>query len=68
MDKSYNIQICKENKAILKANGYTLNGNFITLPHSLEKQKRVVVLSPECIESIVTDEDDFFEKAFCASK
>ena len=68
MDKSYNIQICKENKAILKANGYTLNGNFITLPHSLEKQKRVVVLSPECIESIVTDEDDFFEKAFWASK
>ena len=49
MDKSYNIQICKENKAILKANGYTLNGNFITLPHSLEKQKRVIVLSPECI-------------------
>ena len=68
MDKSYNIQICKENKAILKANGYTLNGNFITLPHSLEKQKRVIVLSPECIESIVTDEDDFFEKAFYASK
>ena len=68
MDKHYNIQICKENKAILKANGYTLNGNFITLPHSLEKQKRVVVLSPECIESIVTDEDDFFEKAFYASK
>lgn len=68
MDKRYNVQVCKENNAILKANGYTANGKFITLPHSLEKQQRVVVLSPEIIEGIVTDEDDFFEKAFYASK
>lgn len=68
MDKRYNIQVCKENNAILKANGYTANDKFITLPHSLEKQQRVVVLSPEIIEGIVTDEDDFFEKAFYASK
>lgn len=48
MDKYYNIQICKENKAILKANGYTLNGNFITLPRC-----RDLYLKHFCLEDIV---------------
>lgn len=68
MDKKLNMQICKENSEILQKNGYILDGQFIRLPHTLKEQQRVSVFSPEYIQGIVDDEDEFFERAFCASK
>ena len=40
MDKSYNIQICKDNKAILKNNGYMLNGKFISFIRNTKESCR----------------------------
>lgn len=59
-----NIRVFKENKGVLKNNGFYKDGEFIKLPNELEEHKKVEVLSPKLIKDIVEDKGGFFEKEF----
>lgn len=68
MTRENNIKVCKENREIVRNNGYLFEGRQVTFSHSLKEHQEVIVLSPEKIESIVMDKDKRFESSFCASK
>ena len=67
MSREKNIRVCKENREIVRRNGYELNGRSVELFGDLRAHQRVHVLNPELIEDIMEDKDDFFEKAFYGS-
>ena len=67
MSREKNIQIYKENHQILKRNGYYLNGQFVSLPHTLEEHQKVAVMTPQKIQSIINDEDEFFYRCMYLS-
>ena len=66
MGRFYLRNIAKETIAITSEGGYKCNGEYIELVG--EDFSSVEVLSPERLEEIEEDEDEFFERAFCASK
>ena len=67
MSREKNIRVCKENREIVKRNGYELGGRSVELFGDLRAHQRVNVLTPELIGDIMEDKDDFFEKAFYGS-
>lgn len=67
MSRAMNVSICNDNRQIVKNNGYRWNDDFVELPCNLEEHQKVVVLSPDLVNSIMEDEDDFFELSFWGS-
>lgn len=67
VDRENNIRVCRENRVIVKSNGYSFKGKKVSFDHRLKEHQQVIVLSPEKIRSIIADEDDRFEKTFYAS-
>ena len=65
MGRLYLRNIAKETIAITSEGGYKCNGEYIELVG--EDFSSVEVLSPERLEEIEEDEDEFFERAFCGS-
>ena len=67
MSRAMNVSICNDNRQIVKNNGYRWSDDFVELPCNLEEHQKVVVLSPDLVNSIMEDEDDFFELSFWGS-
>ena len=68
MSQTDNIRVCRENREIVRNNRYFFEGRSVSFHHSLKKHRKVIVLSPEKIRSIIDDDDETFERAFCASE
>ncbi len=67
MSREDNIRVCKENREIVRNNCYRFEGNRVYFDHFLEDHQKVIVLSPEKIQSIVDDDDETFERTFYGS-
>ena len=48
-----NMEVCNENRTIVRNNGYHVNGHDITLNHPLSEHQRVEVYSPGRVEECV---------------